>query len=74
MGVECPRCGSSDIKASKYEAKCKRCGCIFPVVPDFVKQTFEKQPFAEYCMDCGIFVAYAYEHIARGHIVVRRVL
>jgi len=72
--MECPRCGSNTVEISKYEAKCKRCGYIFPVVPDFVRKTFEKQPFAEYCLNCGVFVAYAYEHIAGGHIVVRRVL
>ena len=44
------------------------------VIPDFVKKTFEKYPSAEYCMDCGIFVVSAYEHTARRHIVVRRVL
>ena len=44
------------------------------VVPDFVKQIFEKYPSAEFCLDCGIFVVSAYEHTARGHIVVRRVL
>lgn len=72
--MECPICGSDKIEALKYEFKCKQCGCIFSVVPNFVRKTFEKYPSAEYCLDCGMFVAYAHEHIAKGHIVVRRVL
>jgi len=48
--------------------------CSKTAIPKHVRKTFEKYPFAEYCMDCGIFVAYAYEHTAKGHIVVRKVL
>ena len=72
--MECPKCGSDEVEVSKYEAKCKRCGHVFPAIPEHVRKTFEKYPFATYCMDCGVFVSSVLEHIAKGHIVVRRAL
>jgi len=68
----CPRCGSYNVETSKFEAKCLMCGNVFQLIPESVKRTFEKYPFAEYCLNCGIFVAYATEHTSKGHIVVRK--